>query len=171
MLPIGDHHDSQRLPSRYPATHQQLRELRTLARRHNVERIHVFQHAESIDAGNAGVPEPQVLERWLPLDENAEGFKLQRCVPGARVKVGQLVSLRPRGAQHFILAAVRWALQEPDRATVIGARALPGDRSRMRSTSAQRGPLFPPAVLAGILAAQRGEPAGIPRLAVGLVAT
>jgi hypothetical protein len=65
-----------------------------------VERIHVFQHAESIDAGNAGVPEPQVLGRWLPLDESAEGFKLQRCVPGARVKVGNW-SLCVRAARNI----------------------------------------------------------------------
>lgn len=93
---------------------------------HDVERIHVFRRVEAIASRNSGAPDPKFLESWMPLDESAEGFKLQRRTPGARVAVRQLVSLRPRGARHFILAVVRWTLQEQERAIVMGVRALPG---------------------------------------------
>ncbi len=95
-------------------------------RRHTAESIQVFQHAESSASRSNNAPELKVRERWAPIDESAEGFKLRRTAPGSRVSVQQLVSLRPHGSKYFILAVIRWALQEQGSSIVVGAHAIPG---------------------------------------------
>lgn len=92
--------------------------------RRQAEPMPVFAHADASSAGTS--MEHSDLERWRPLDESANGFRLQRLNHGVRVTVGQLLSLRPQGARRFILAEVRWIIQCEGNAIELGARALPG---------------------------------------------
>jgi len=110
--------------------------------RQRAEQIQVFQHADPSDGGNTR--ERHDLEHWHPVDESANGFRLQRRGPGARVTVGQLLSLRPQGARRFILAEVRWIVQCEDNAIELGTRALPGLANACVATDLQADPLQRP---------------------------
>lgn len=92
--------------------------------RRDAEQIHILQHAGEFDA-RRGRPGSGV-EQWSMLDESAGGFCLRRQGPGARLAHRQLVALRPRGAQRFILCELRWLTQGTDQTLTVGARALVG---------------------------------------------
>ena len=66
------------------------------------------------------------LEHWLALDESANGFRLERNGPGARVAHRQLLALKAGGAPHFMLAEVRWMMQHAAESLVVGVQLLPG---------------------------------------------
>lgn len=92
--------------------------------RRNVEQIHIFRH-DHVSMASTDSPSTEVAERWVPVDESANGFCIRRHGRGARIVSGQLVCLRPQGARRFIVTEMRWGLQSADD-LMIGARALPG---------------------------------------------
>jgi hypothetical protein len=92
--------------------------------RRNVDQIHIFRHDHGVSV-TASDPSASIAERWIPVDESANGFCIRRNGRGARVVAGQLVCLRPHGATRFIVTEARWGLQSADD-LMIGARALPG---------------------------------------------
>jgi len=92
--------------------------------RREIDHIHTFQRAP--DTHRASSPAPDSLEQWEALDESANGFRLYRRDPGARISHRQLLALRPGGARKFILTEVRWLRQEGELAITLGTRALPG---------------------------------------------
>ncbi len=94
--------------------------------RGSTDQIHIFGHTVAAGMSYPGGGVSSCIERWLPLNESANGFRLQRISPGARVTIHQLISLRPHGARQYMLAGSRWLVHETGDSLVIGARALPG---------------------------------------------
>jgi hypothetical protein len=94
--------------------------------RQNAEQIQVFQHAGADASLPTGNREISGIERWIPIDESANGFRLQRSSPGSRVTLRQLVALCPHAGRHYLLGEVRWLLQNDDQSLQVGILALPG---------------------------------------------
>ena len=92
--------------------------------RRDVDYIHTFQRAP--EGHRSSEPDADSIEHWEAVDESAHGFRLRRRDPGVRISHRQVLALRPGGARKFILAEVRWLLQEGDIAITLGTRALPG---------------------------------------------
>jgi hypothetical protein len=92
--------------------------------RRDIDHIHMFQRPP--ETHRTPSPEIDSLEHWEALDESAHGFRLNRLDPGARISHRQLLALRPGGARKFILAEVRWLLQNGEVEITLGTRALPG---------------------------------------------
>ena len=90
--------------------------------RRDTEQIHNVRHAAAFETRHNRTG----AEQWNSLDESAAGFRLRRYGPGERLAQRQLVALRPRGAQHFILCELRWLAQGTDRTLTVGVRALVG---------------------------------------------
>lgn len=94
--------------------------------RKEADEIHIFRHDPDARARRARESEEPPLEHWDAINESADGFQLQRAGPGGRVAHRQMLSLRPPGAPQFILAEVRWLMQQADQTLIVGACALPG---------------------------------------------
>ncbi|MDR2451196.1 MAG: hypothetical protein LBE85_05355 [Candidatus Accumulibacter sp.] len=66
------------------------------------------------------------LDTWEMVDQSANGFRLIRKVGGRKVAHGQLIALRPRDSDRFLLAQTTWLMQENRGGLTVGIRALPG---------------------------------------------
>jgi hypothetical protein len=68
------------------------------------------------------------LEAWQVQDESAQGLRMIRPAnsPGKRYAHGQLVALRPRDAERFMLGQVRWLMIADNGDLHAGIKLLPG---------------------------------------------
>ena len=68
------------------------------------------------------------LEEWHVEDESALGIKIMRRAghSGMRYTHAQLIGLRPKGVNQFLLGHVRWLLQAENNDLYLGVRVLPG---------------------------------------------
>ncbi|GAB3263885.1 hypothetical protein [Chitinimonas naiadis] len=66
------------------------------------------------------------LEEWRIENESALGFRLERNQPGSRFMHSQLVAVRPRPDQAYMIGTVRWLLEGAEGEIAIGVRILPG---------------------------------------------
>ncbi|MDR2112052.1 MAG: hypothetical protein LBQ62_02960, partial [Candidatus Accumulibacter sp.] len=65
-------------------------------------------------------------DAWEMVDHSANGFRLIRNADGRKMAHGQLLALRPRDSERFLLAQVTWLMQENSGGLIAGLRALPG---------------------------------------------
>lgn len=96
--------------------------------REEMERIWTFR--DSLDPGRLVVRTAHAqlgypLERWRIADQSVAGFRLLRGEAGARIEHGQLVGLKPRDGEQFLLAQVSWNLMQRDE-LAVGLHVLPG---------------------------------------------
>lgn len=72
-------------------------------------------------------PERDVpADTWQILNQSANGFRLERRMPGQRVAHKQLLAIRPPDSDRFLLAQAHWLMQEYDVGLVAGIEMLPG---------------------------------------------
>ncbi|HEX4326463.1 MAG TPA: hypothetical protein VH105_06565 [Burkholderiales bacterium] len=83
-----------------------------MSRRH-AEEIFMFQHAARARNDALGEATARQFETWELQDESAGGFRLRRSDAGARLRRGQLASLRLGQGGSVLLAEIRW-LTEPE---------------------------------------------------------
>lgn len=69
----------------------------------------------------------EVVEDWGMIDQSSGGLRLERPLrqAGGRLGIGQLVAVRPSGANGLLLGAVRWAQVMGDNLTT-GIQLFPG---------------------------------------------
>ncbi|MDN3577981.1 hypothetical protein QWZ03_14520 [Chitinimonas viridis] len=82
-------------------------------------------HLSAAKVNRDAEPEPE-MEAWRVHNESALGFKLERNEPGGRLMHGQLVAVRPRPGQGYMVGTVRWLLEGSNGEIAMGVRALPG---------------------------------------------
>lgn len=104
------------------------------------------------------------LENWNCLDQSTGGFRINRATEGERIGQNQLVAMRPPGAEHFVLAAVRWLAIDGEGRLGIGVRTLPGTPTvvaarQMTLNPMDAGPFVPAFRLSET--AQQQEPASL----------
>ena len=85
-----------------------------MSRRH-AEEIFMFQHAAQAKNDALGEAVARQFEEWELQDESASGFRLRRIAAGARLRRGQLTTLRLGQGGAVLLAEIRW-LTEPETA-------------------------------------------------------
>ncbi|MDB5807783.1 MAG: hypothetical protein JWN73_5105 [Betaproteobacteria bacterium] len=83
-----------------------------MSRRH-AEEIFMFQHAAQAKNDALGEAVARQFEEWELQDESASGFRLRRVAAGARLRRGQLTTLRLGAGGAVLLAEIRW-LTEPE---------------------------------------------------------
>lgn len=66
------------------------------------------------------------IETWQIDNESAMGFKLTRSHPGQRIHHHQLLAIRPRPEQPFVVGSIRWLRENQNGEIAIGVRVLPG---------------------------------------------
>lgn len=84
-----------------------------LLNRRHAEEIFMFQHAARVKNDVATETAARQFEQWDILDESASGFRLRRGTAGARLRRGQLTTLRLGAQGAVLLAEIRW-LAEPE---------------------------------------------------------
>jgi hypothetical protein len=67
-----------------------------------------------------------VADTWEMVNQSANGFRLIRNVEGRKIAHGQLLALRPRDSERFLLAQATWLMQENHGGLSTGLKALPG---------------------------------------------
>ncbi len=98
------------------------------------------------------------IETWEVIDESHAGVLAARPhgAEGGRIAQGQLLALRPRDAQHFLLATVRWGRLAEDGGLQAGIQLLPGRPEPVAACAAdlaaQREPYRPAFLLPAIAA-------------------
>lgn len=75
-----------------------------------------------VDADRLGL----VCERWTLLDQSVGGFRLQQRPHAERLEHHQLVGLRPRDGEYFLLGQVSWLMYRDDGMLEAGIHVLPG---------------------------------------------
>jgi hypothetical protein len=70
-------------------------------------------------------PAPYAVDTWEMVNQSADGF-LIRNIEGRKIAHGQLLALRPRDSERFLLAQATWLMQENDGGLITGLKALPG---------------------------------------------
>lgn len=66
------------------------------------------------------------VDNWEVVNQSANGFRLVRSTSGKKVIHGQLIALRPKDGQRFLLAKNTWLMQEKSGGLIAGMKALPG---------------------------------------------
>ena len=66
------------------------------------------------------------VDTWEMVNQSANGFRLIRNVEGRKITHGQLLALRPRDSERFLLAQATWLMQENRGGLITGLKALPG---------------------------------------------
>lgn len=98
------------------------------------------------------------IEAWDVIDESHAGVLAARPhgTEGGRIAQGQIVAIRPRDAQHFLLATVRWGRVAEDGGLQAGIQLLPGRpepiAARAADLAAQHEPYRPAFLLPAIAA-------------------
>ncbi|MDR1662043.1 MAG: hypothetical protein LBR95_06425 [Azoarcus sp.] len=80
-----------------------------------------FNH-QHLEARRLGL----VCERWELLDQSVGGFRLQQRPNAERLAHHQLVGVRPRDGDYFLLAQVSWLMFREDGLLEAGVHVLPG---------------------------------------------
>ncbi|MDR2032417.1 MAG: hypothetical protein LBP86_09270 [Azoarcus sp.] len=65
-------------------------------------------------------------ERWELLDQSLGGFRLQQRPHAERLQHNQVVGLRPKDGEYFLLGQVSWLMFRTDGLLEAGIRMLPG---------------------------------------------
>ena len=66
------------------------------------------------------------VDSWEVVNQSANGFRLVRSTSGKKMIHGQLIALRPKDGQRFLLAKNTWLMQEKSGGLIAGIKALPG---------------------------------------------
>lgn len=66
------------------------------------------------------------VDDWEVCNHSASGFRLARSSAGQKMRFAQLVTICPHDETHFLLAQVRWVLQEQEGGLRAGISLLPG---------------------------------------------
>jgi hypothetical protein len=69
---------------------------------------------------------PYAVDTWEMVNQSANGFCLIRNVEGRKIVHGQLLALRPRDSERFLLAQASWLMQESHGGLIAGLKVLPG---------------------------------------------
>ncbi len=92
------------------------------------DQIVAFGRVSTRDEDDYSAVHGYLLEHWQIVDESAQGMKLVRRAgnPGKRYSHGQLVAVRPGDSKNYMLAQVRWLMQNDEGDLFAGLRILPG---------------------------------------------
>ena len=92
------------------------------------DQIIAFGRVSTRDEEDYSVVHGYLLEHWQIEDESAQGLRVVRRAgnPGKRYTHGQLVAVRPGDSKNFMLAQVRWLMQNDAGDLYAGLRLLPG---------------------------------------------
>jgi hypothetical protein len=66
------------------------------------------------------------LDTWEIADQSVNGFRLTRNAAGPRVEHGQLLALKPPGADQFLLGRITWLIAQNSGTLEAGIQVLPG---------------------------------------------
>jgi cyclic-di-GMP-binding protein len=92
------------------------------------DQIATFGRVSTREEDDYSVVHGFVLENWQMEDESPQGLKLIRraAEDGKRYTHGQLIGIKPSDAKVFMLAQIRWLVQNDAGDLYAGVRLLPG---------------------------------------------
>ena len=90
--------------------------------------IEAFGRLRTSDEDDYSVVHGYLIEQWQVEDESAQGLRIQRKAgkPGHRHGHGRLLGVKPGDAKSWMLAQIRWLMQNEAGDLYAGVRLLPG---------------------------------------------
>jgi hypothetical protein len=92
------------------------------------EEIATFGHVVTREAEDYSAQQGFLVENWQLQDESAQGMRLVRraAEKGKRLSHGQLIGIRPKNGEQFMVGQVRWLMQGEKGDLHAGVKLLPG---------------------------------------------